>query len=62
MRIKRNLKLGDGVDAVEYCKRLICDRNAKGRFAGKNLYISLGGEEITLNRSSYTIITAKGER
>lgn len=61
-RIKRNLKLGDGVDAVEYCKRLICDRNAKGRFAGKNLYISLGGEEITLNRSSYTIITAKGER
>ena len=59
-RIKRNLKLGKEVNALDYCKKLIYDKNAKGRFNGKNLYIARGDEEITLNRSSYTIITAKG--
>ena len=61
-RIKRNLELDEDIDVTDYCKSLICDKNAKGRFNGKNLYVALGDEEITINRSSYTVITAKGAK
>ena len=43
-RIKRNLKL-DTDDVVGYCK-------------GKNYYVEADGCIITVNASSYTIITA----
>lgn len=56
-RIIRNL--GIQSDPVEYCKKIILDKLAEGRFCGKNLYITLNDEEITLNRKSYTIITSK---
>ena len=50
-RIKKNLKLDD-VDVVEYCKQKILDSR------GKNWYCSIDGVTITVNASSYTIITA----
>lgn len=56
-RITKNLNIVS--DPVEYCKRIIFDRFSKGLFKGKNLYITLNDEQITLNRKSYTIITAK---
>ena len=61
-RIKRNLGLGD-VDVIAWCKDKI--RNAKNIFKqGKNWYVEIDGVVITVNSSSYGIITAhksKGE-
>lgn len=56
-RIKKNLKLDD-VDVVEYCKQKILDSNCKICRRGKNWYCSIDGITITVNASSYTIITA----
>jgi len=56
-RIRRNLSLGD-VDAVEYCRGLILSKNAQIERRGKNFYAHANGCEITVNASSFTIITA----
>ena len=55
-RIKRNLGLAD-VDVVTWCKHKIRDaENIIKR--GKNWYVHTGDEIITVNVSSFTIITA----
>lgn len=56
-RIKKNLGLIDE-DAVEYCIKIIKDKNCIVTKKGKNWYAKLENCEITVNRNSYTIITA----
>lgn len=56
-RIKRNLKLNTD-DVVGYCISKIKDKNAKISRKGKNYYVEADGCIITVNASSYTIITA----
>ena len=60
-RIKNNLGLGD-VDAVEWCRERILDKSAVIRRNGKNWYVMIQGCVITVNASSYTIITAHKEK
>lgn len=56
-RIRKNLNLGD-IDVVAWCKSKILDKNADIARQGKNWYVSIDGCVITVNASSYTIITA----
>ncbi len=55
-RIRRNLGLGD-IDVVAWCKGKILDPNAVIERQGKNWYVHIDGCVITVNASSYTIIT-----
>jgi len=57
-RIKRNLNL-ENIDVVEWCKLRILKENALIIRKGKNWYVTSGNCVITVNASSYTIITAK---
>ena len=59
-RIKKNLGLGD-IDAVEWCRERILDVNAIIERNGKNWYM-IDDSVITVNASSYTIITAHKEK
>lgn len=56
-RIKRNLDLKD-VDAVEWCREKILDKDAVITRQGKNWYVKICDNVITVNAKSYTIITA----
>lgn len=56
-RIKRNLNLSTN-DVVKYCAKLIEDENSTVTKKGKNYYVRLDNTEITVNSSSFTIITA----
>jgi hypothetical protein len=56
-RIKRNLCL-DVDDVVCWCKQKIQNKNSSFIRKGKNWYISIDDYIITINASSYTIITA----
>ena len=56
-RIKNNLGLGE-VDVVEWCRERILDKNARIERNGKNWYVIIDDSVITVNASSYTIITA----
>ncbi len=56
-RIKRNLKL-DTIDVVTYCKNKVLDKNCNIYKQGKNWYCEIDNIKITINSSSYTIITA----
>ena len=60
-RIKNNLGLG-AVDVVEWCRERILDRNARIERNGKNWYVVIDDSVITINASSYTIITAHKEK
>ena len=60
-RIKRNIEV-DVEDIVEYCKSKIKQENAIIERKGKNYYITVDGIIITVNASSYTIITAHKEK
>jgi len=61
-RIKRNLSLAIvDEDVVEHCKKLILDNGAVIERKGKNWYVYICGSVITVNASSYTIITAHKE-
>ena len=60
-RIKRNLGLGD-IDAVEWCRERILDKSARIDKNGKNWYVMIDDIIITVNASSYTIITAHKEK
>lgn len=60
-RIRKNLGLGD-VDVVAWCKTKILDKNAFITRQGKNWYVRIEGSVITVNASSYTIITAHKEK
>ena len=55
-RIKRNLKINQ--DVVSYCINKIIDKNCLIIKNGKNWYCSIDNIIITINTSSYTIITA----
>lgn len=57
MRIKKNLSLKTD-NVVEFCKEKILDSSAVIEKSGKNWYISVGNCRITVNSTSYTIITA----
>ena len=59
-RIRRNLGLGD-IDVVVWCKEKILDANAVIERQGKNWYVHIDGCVITVNASSYTIITCHRE-
>ena len=57
-RIRRNLGLPDRTDATAWCRTKIQSPGASVERRGKNWYIRIDGCEITVNASSYTIITA----
>ena len=56
-RIRKNLDF-ENIDAVAWCRKKILDSNAVIEKHGKNWYVHSGGYVITVNASSYTIITA----
>ena len=56
-RIKKNLGLED-VDVVKWCRERILDNDARIERNGKNWYVMIDNCVITVNASSYTIITA----
>ena len=55
-RISRNL--GINGDVVEYCKEKILKKESIAERKGKNYYVNIDDCIITVNASSYTIITA----
>ena len=55
-RTRRNLGLGD-IDVVAWCKDKILGPNTVIERQGKNWYVHIDGCTITVNASSYTIIT-----
>ncbi len=59
-RIRRNLGLSD-IDVVAWCKEKIISSNAVIERQGKNWYVHIDGCVITVNASSYTIITCHKE-
>ena len=56
VRIKRNLNID--TDVVEYCKKLIFDKNCKMYKQGKNIYCKIDNTIITINSCTFSIITA----
>ena len=60
-RIKRNIEV-DVDDIVKYCVDKIKHENAVIERKGKNFYVTVDGIIITINASSYTIITAHKEK
>lgn len=56
-RIKKNLQ-SDINDVVEYCKSKISEKDCNIYKQGKNWYCEIDNIRITINSSSYTIITA----
>lgn len=60
-RIKRNIGV-DVEDIVEYCINKIKQDNAAIERKGKNYYVTVDGIIITVNASSYTIITAHKDK
>lgn len=61
VRIKKNLSL-DTDDVVEWCKQKIQSPDASITKNGKNWYVSIENNIITVNAHSYTIITAHKEK
>ena len=57
-RIRKNLKI-DCVDVVDFCRKIIADKNCNIHKNGKNWYCEADGVVITVNSFSYTIITVK---
>lgn len=57
IRIRKNLGI-NSVNPVEWCKTQITCKNSTVRREGKNYYVKANGYEITINASSFTIITA----
>ena len=55
-RISRNLDING--DVVEYCKKKILKDESVVERKGKNYYVHVDDCIITVNASSYTIITA----
>lgn len=55
-RISKNL--GISGDVVEYCKNKILKEESVVEHKGKNYYVTIDDCIITINASSYTIITA----
>ncbi|MCM1314578.1 MAG: DUF3781 domain-containing protein [Alistipes senegalensis] len=57
IRIKKNLSLKTD-NVVEFCREKILDTRAVIEKSGKNWYITIENCRITVNSTSYTIITA----
>ena len=57
IRIRKNLGI-NSVNPVEWCKTQITSKNSTVRREGKNYCVKANGYEITINASSFTIITA----
>lgn len=57
-RIKKNLKLKEDLDSVEFCKEIIQSKNTNITLLGKNYYCLYKTIKIVINSYSYTIITA----
>ena len=57
-RIRRNLNLKDNINILNYCKLLILNKNALIYREGKNYYVIINNFILTINASTYTIITA----
>lgn len=57
-RIKKNLKLEEDIDSVEFCKEIIQSKNTNITLLGKNYYCLYKNIKIVINSYSYTIITA----
>ena len=55
-RIQRNLGISE--EPVGYCISKLKQENAKVVKEGKNYYVEVDGCRITINSSSFTIITA----
>lgn len=55
-RIKKNLGINEEV--ISYCKNIILNPNSLIYQKGKNWYVELDSIILTINVSSYTIITA----
>ena len=60
-RIKINIDV-DVEDIVKYCIEKIKQDNAVIERKGKNYYVTVDGIIITINASSYTIITVHKEK
>jgi hypothetical protein len=60
-RIKRNLGLTN-CDAVDWCRTRIMNNSAVIERQGKNWYVRIDGCIITVNATSYTIITVHKEK
>lgn len=60
-RIRKNLNLSE-TDVIAWCKKQITSKDAKISRQGKNWYIEIDGNVITINAKSYTIITAHKKR
>lgn len=56
-RIRKNLKI-DTDDVVQYCVNKILDKRCVIYKQGKNWYCEIDNITITINSSSFTIITA----
>ncbi len=56
------LSLNDCDDVIEWCKKQISQKKTNTFRRGKNLYISFDDFIITVNASSFTIITAHKKR
>ena len=57
LRIQKNLELVN-IDVMAFCKDIIMNNESKIISNGKNWYVSLNSIVLTINRYSYTIITA----
>ena len=57
-RIRKNCCLSAEIDPLQWCREQIAKPESKTVFRGKNSYITTDCAEITINRSSLTVITA----
>lgn len=58
-RVKKNIETETEIDdVIGWAKAQILDKNAVIERAGKNWYVTANGYKITVNASTYTIITA----
>jgi len=57
IRIKKNLSL-DVDNVVSWCREKVNNTDSQIEKKGKNWYVNVDNFEITINSSSYTIITA----
>lgn len=56
-RIRRNLSL-DSINVVQWCLNMIQNKDSIITKKGKNFYIEFEDSILTVNASSYTIITS----
>ena len=57
LRIRKNLGINT-TNVVDWCKNQIRSKSSTVRKEGKNYYVQVNGYGITINSSSFTIITA----